>query len=233
MCQEIKRLGGGNPDHVTQHFSPQHSPLKWPENVEQEAREVIGFYAFFLDNTNTNGLKPFLFESTDSDELFVISSLPTRVAADGRPVLHMEFSTTRDDDVKQVLISGKAVRFLCDMLERNRQGEFQVPPNSSYILPFGSDSIITAMHDELLLAMLMIYSKDGKKCGRCGAAARFACNACEMIAYCGKSCQRMDWKYGPHKRVCSKRSASLPTMLACSVQVEHRYTLAEYEVHRR
>lgn len=54
----------------------------------------------------------------------------------------------------------------------------------------------------------MIASPE-KLCNNCGASARFACNGCNMVFYCGKDCQRSSWKID-HKGKCARVDIAAP-----------------------
>ena len=50
------------------------------------------------------------------------------------------------------------------------------------------------------------YTKEKKyACAVCGCLPKknlFACSQCQVLSYCGLSCQRSHWKHGDHKRYC-------------------------------
>jgi len=39
-------------------------------------------------------------------------------------------------------------------------------------------------------------------CKTCSTETNLRCNRCKQVYYCGKECQRKDWKEGYHKRIC-------------------------------
>jgi hypothetical protein len=48
-----------------------------------------------------------------------------------------------------------------------------------------------------------IFDKKKQKCAVCEEESQFTCEGCKVARYCGKECQKKDWK--AHKKVCVSR----------------------------
>ena len=52
--------------------------------------------------------------------------------------------------------------------------------------------------------MKCLWMKCDKKANDMGSGKLRKCKRCRVARYCSKYCQKRDWKYGDHKKICNR-----------------------------